>query len=167
MLDKTKKTRSEIVEWNRIAHKKVHPQLTQKDVYENYIKENPKEEITYEEYKKVITQFNWYFMNYVIYTGFTILLPFFLGTFSVIRKASRGYKIDFHHFKTTGERKKHYNKHSERYYARFYWNKSSKRYHNRWFKHLFLFKSNRLIRADLAKAIKNHNTIYKYQYYET
>lgn len=164
MPDKIKKTREEIIIQNRVDHKKVHPQLTQKDVYEDFAKEN--KELTYEEYKKIIIQFNLYFMNYIIYTGYTILLPFFLGTFSVIRKPSKGYKIDFHHFKKTGEYKKHYNKHSERYYARFYWNKSSKRYHNKWFKHLFLFKVNRLIRADLAKAIKNHNTIYKYQLYE-
>lgn len=164
MSHKIKRTREETRLWNRVAHRKVHPQLTQRDVYNDYIKQH--DEITYEEYKKIIMQFNKYFMNFVIYTGLVVLLPYFLGTFSVIRKESKGYKIDFGHFTKTGEKRMHKNKHSEKYYARFYWNKSSKRYHNKWFKDLFLFKSNRLIRQDLTFAINNHNTIYKYQFYE-
>ena len=76
MQDKTKKTREEIRIQNRKDHKKVHPQLTQKDVYNDL-----DYDISYEEYKVIITQFNHYFMNYLIHTGDTIALPYFLGTF--------------------------------------------------------------------------------------
>lgn len=161
MQDKTKKTREEIMIQNRKDHKKVHPQLTQKDVYNDL-----DYDITYEEYKIIITQFNHYLMNYLIHTGNTVALPFFLGTFFVVRGKTKGAKIDFDYYRKTGIKKIHKNKHSEGDYAKLVWNKSSKRYHNKWFKYLFTFKSNRNIRADIANAIKNHNTIYKYQSFE-
>ena len=101
-------------------------------------------------------------MHYLINTGNRVLLPFFLGTLQVIRKETKGSKIDFDYFKKTGEKRVHKNKHSEKYYAKIFWNRSSKRYHNKWYRQLFLFRPNRLIRADLAKAIKTNNTIYKY-----
>lgn len=143
---------------NRKDHKKVHPQLTQKDVYDDL-----DTDMTYAEYKEMISTFNHYFMKYLIHTGNIVKLPFFLGNMGIMRKLCRGSRIDFDYYRKTGIKKMHKNKHSEGYYGELYWDKNSKRYHNRWLKHLFLFKSNRNIRADIASGIKNHNTIYKYK----
>lgn len=161
MPDLTKKTREEIIEWNRVAHKKVHPRLTQKDVYEDLMIKIDFD-LGFKEYDLLMSKLNEYLMHYLINTGNRVLLPFFLGTLQVIRKETKGSKIDFDYFKKTGEKRVHKNKHSEKYYAKIFWNRSSKRYHNKWYRQLFLFRPNRLIRADLAKAIKTNNTIYKY-----
>ncbi len=139
--------------------------IPSKTDFEIYNELSDKRGLSYREYCKYMFAFNLYVMNYLIYTGHTFNLPFFLGSLVVIRRKPRGCKriVDFGFLKKTGIKKFHKNMHSEGYYARFAWVKKRRRYKNLLMGIFITFRTNRSIKKDLNYAIVHKNTIYKYK----
>ena len=72
------------------------------------------------DYVKLMSAFNQFIMNYIIYTGKSFLLPFFTGEITIFRKPTKTDQrkfMDFDHYNKTGEKKTYNNKHTEGYYV--------------------------------------------------
>tara|TARA_R110000851_G_scaffold236923_3_gene389600 strand:+ start:2333 stop:2779 length:447 start_codon:yes stop_codon:yes gene_type:complete len=129
------------------------------DAFLNY--ENP-HKLTKKEFKEICETFNHCLMEAVINTGYIYKLPRKLGTVSIIKEKARkqGY-IDFAHFNKTGEVIRHKNRHSDGYFAKFFWAKSSP-YCLVANKMFYKFKPLRFYKRKLARSIIDNNTITKY-----
>ena len=136
---------------------------TLSDAFVNY---DNKHNITWKEFILICKTFNHIIMKAVIETGKQYKLPKALGTIAIIKKrSSRLSYIDFNHFNKTGEVVRHKNKHSEGYYAKFYWDKSAPhcRVSN---KMRIKYVPVRFYKRTLARAIIDNNTISKYFGYD-
>lgn len=117
------------------------------------------------QYVKLMSAFNQFLMNYIIYTGKSFLLPFHMGELTIFRRATKTDRrkfIDYNHYKLTGEKRNHTNKHTEGYYASMIWYCTPTRTRELPYRTMFRFKINDDIKHDMIRAIKNDNTIYKY-----
>lgn len=140
---------------NRTYHTTIH------DLWDDY---PHKDKITKSKFKKIIQTANYLTVKQAIYTGEGYVLPKRCGIFSVRKgktKASRKKYIDFNHFRKTGEKIYHRNKHSEGWFAKFQWTLAyplSVIKNHQFYK----FKPSKVHKSNLAKAIREDNTIIKY-----
>ena len=101
-------------------------------------------------------------MDELITNGSIFELPYQLGSMSISKKVSRkGKQIDFHKTKLYGMTIYFNNNHSGQYYAFFKWNKRGNKC-KVGHKPIYKFVATRCRKRELAKAIKDKNSINLY-----
>ncbi len=105
-----------------------------REAYNNFLKANPKVELSFENYKCIIYTYNQKLADYLLETGEPIKLPFGLGTIVINKykpKTSRisasgkeipNYSINWQETKKIGKYIYYLNAHTEGYKYYFMWN---------------------------------------------
>lgn len=123
-----------------------------------------KKSLSRTEFREIAVTFNHLLARYLIETGEEVRLPNKLGRLRILKRqpdAKKESPIDFTTYLKTGKIKKHNNKHSNGYYAKYDWDYC-------WpvamfnFQGMWRFEATRSHKRYLAKMIKEHNYIMKY-----
>jgi len=131
---------------------------TMPDMYQDYIKDIPKESayyVTYTEYAKIVGLFYKEVSNKIIKHGELFHMPFRLGD-TYVEKKKLDYNnrppIDWQMTTANGKVIYNFNEHSDGYKYELKWNKRNSLFHNVYLYRLVYTRSNK---RSVAKCIKN------------
>ena len=151
---------------------KVDYRSCSKEVYNNYIKLNPSNSISFDKWKNIIYTFNEMFRDHLLETGDKEKLPAGFGEFSINKKVRKkiiikdgiehiNLPIDWQKTKEKGKKIYNFNHHTEGFFFGWVWFKKSAMIKQ---PDLWYFKpsrcSSRLI-AHYLKTDKKYQNIYK------
>jgi len=140
-----------------------------KETYNDFCKKNPTVQLTFDEWRNIIYQFNDQFKIYILETGEKAKLPFGFGDFSINKKKRKKLKtadgkdwvnlpVDWKKSKEKGKIIYNFNYHTEGYFFGWVWFKESVRLKN---SDLWYFKPSRITSRLLSHYINADN---KYQH---
>lgn len=130
-----------------------------------------KDKISKNEYRLILKYFNNLIRKSLLYDALAYTLPYsvgVLGISSAHQRESRNLPLDFQHYKETGEKRSLLNLSTDgRVLKILIRPKENKLYFNSATRRIFNFKAARGFTRELAKVIKNGQSVYKYHSYET
>ena len=145
-----------------------------RDNYTNFCRRHPSIQLTYDQWRAIIYEFNESFKEYILETGDKVKFPFGFGEFSINKKKAKrhisfktkdgvdheviGLPIDWQKTKEKGKLIYNFNFHTEGYFFGWCWFKNTARLRNT---DLWYFKPCRGTARLLAHYIKTDN---KYQH---
>jgi nucleoid DNA-binding protein len=137
--------------------------------YNNFCKSHPLINLSFDEWRNILYNYNDSFKHYILETGEKVKIVGSLGDFSINKKKRRKIKgidgkefvnlpIDWQKTKQKGKVIYNFNYHTEGYFFGWLWFKESARFRN---SDLWYFKPSRITSRLLSHYIKTDN---KYQY---
>lgn len=110
---------------------KIQKPLTLRHSYDYYIKDiklDSKYNLTWRQYKIIVTQFNKYMMSAIIDEGYIFKIPYRIGVLRIRKRLNNleRLKPDWSTYNTTNQeiKNKYLNDHTNNWYVRFYWAKN-------------------------------------------
>lgn len=125
--------------------------------YEEQVTAQSIYDITYEQYRAVVTDYFLYLREELIENGKEIKLPYRLGKLSIIKRRPKTYdskslRIDFAETRKHDKVIYHLNEHSDGYKYRFYWNKHDSNVMNKTRYELIMTRYNKRRLAVIIKS---------------
>lgn len=144
-----------------------------KDNYNDFCKKHPLVNLSFDEWRNILYNYNDAFKHYILETGEKEKLVGSIGEFSINKKKRRRIKgvdgkefvnlpIDWQKTKEKGKVIYNFNYHTEGYFFGWMWFKDSARFRN---SDLWYFKPSRLTSRLLSHYIKTDNK-YQHMYHE-
>lgn len=145
-----------------------------RDSYNNFCRKHPSVQLTYDQWKNILYDFNESFKEYILETGDKVKFPFGFGEFSIIKKKKKRFvkfvtednvvheltnlPIDWKKTREKGKVIYNFNFHTEGFFFGWYWFKNTVRFKN---VDLWYFKPTRSSSRLLAHYLKVND---KYQH---
>ena len=142
----------------------VSKRFTIKDFYKSYPdRYYPRTPLycEYSDYRKICEAVNKRMAKNMREEGFIYILPHRIGTLQVTKVPTNKYRVDYYNCKKHNTLVKYRNAHSSGHSVRWKWDKSGRKMTIR-YKRMYTFKATRASNRELARLIKQQNTINKY-----
>lgn len=150
---------------------KIQKPLSLKHSYDYYIKDiklDSKYNITWTEYKTILSEFNKQLINSIIEDGYIFKVPYRIGTIRIRKKENNleRLKPDWSTYNVSGQeiKNKYLNDHTNNQYVRFYWSKYKDSILRN--KTLYSFIPTRDNKRSLSKLLKTKGVEQMNKYFE-